>query len=140
MLTGSCLCGAIRYTIDAPVKELRACHCRNCQKQSGAQGTVNAIVASAAFKITQGTPKRYSAVADSGRTLHRYFCGDCGSGIYSQRETNPEMVVVRAGTMDDAGDMKITGNIWTKSARPWAYIDPASLQHPGQPDAPPRKA
>ena len=139
MLTGSCLCGAIRYTIDAPVKELRACHCRNCQKQSGAQGTVNAIVASSAFKITQGTPKRYSAVADSGRTLHRYFCGDCGSGVYSQRETNPEMVVVRAGTMDDAGDMRITGNIWTKSARPWAYIDPTSLQHPGQPDAPPRK-
>ena len=139
MLTGSCLCGAIRYSIDAEVKELRACHCRNCQKVSGAQGTVNAILPSSAFKITHGKPKRYTAVADSGRTLHRYFCGDCGAGVFSQREANPEMVVVRAGSFDNPGDMKITANIWTGSARPWAYIDPASLQHPGQPDAPAKK-
>ena len=136
MITGSCLCGAIQYSISAPVTELRACHCRNCQKQSGAQGTVNAVLPSSAFKLTRGAPKRFSAVADSGRTLHRYFCGDCGSGIFSQRETNPEMVVVRAGTFDNAGDMKITANIWTKSARPWAHIDPSSVQHSGQPDAP----
>lgn len=136
MISGGCLCGAIRYSIDAPVKELRACHCRNCQKASGVQGSVNAVVPSAAFRITQGTPKKYTAVADSGRTLHRYFCGECGSPIYSQRETTPETVVVRAGGFDDAGDMKITANIWTKSARPWAHLDPASVQHPGQPDAP----
>jgi hypothetical protein len=137
MLTGSCLCGAIRFSIDAPVKELRACHCRNCQKAGGAQGSVNAVLPSSAFRITQGTPKRYSALADSGRRLNRYFCGDCGSPIYSQREATPEMVVVRAGSMDDdAPDMKVTAHIWTKSARPWAHIDPASQQHPGQPDAP----
>jgi hypothetical protein len=135
-LTGSCLCGAVRYAIGVLVTELRACHCKSCQKVSGAQGTVNAILPSSAFKITKGAPKRYTAVADSGRTLHRYFCADCGSALYSQREANPEMVVVRAGSFDDPPDMRITANIWTKSARPWAYIDPASVQHPGQPDAP----
>jgi hypothetical protein len=137
-LTGSCLCGAIRYTVDATVKELRACHCRNCQKASGAGGSVNAVVPSSAFRITHGSPKRYSARADSGRLLHRYFCGDCGSPLYSQRETTPETVVVRAGTFDNAGEMRISANIWTKSARAWSYIDPASTQHPGQPDAPAR--
>ena len=133
---GSCLCGAIRFTLDMPVKELRACHCRNCQKASGAAGSVNAVAPSAAFHITQGHPRRYSARADSGRLLHRYFCGDCGSPIYSQRETTPDMLVVRAGLFDDASDMKIVANIWTRSARPWAHIDAASTQHPGQPDAP----
>jgi hypothetical protein len=133
-LTGSCLCGAIKYTVDAPVSELRACHCTHCQKSSGAAGTVNAVVPTAAFKITQGRPKRYDAKADSGRTLYRFFCGDCGSPIYGQREINTaNVVVVRAGTLDNAGDMKITANIWTKSARPWAHIDPASAQNPGQP-------
>jgi hypothetical protein len=135
-LNGSCLCGAIAYTIDVPVTELRACHCRNCQKASGAGGSVNAPVPTAAFHVTRGKPRRYSAVADSGRLLHRYFCGDCGSPIYSQRDNAPENVVVRAGTLDDAPDMKITNNIWTKSRRPWSYVDPASKQHPGQPDAP----
>jgi hypothetical protein len=132
-LTGSCLCGAIRYTVDIPVTELRACHCTNCQKGSGTAGSVNAVVPSSAFKITQGTAKRYDAKADSGRTLHRFFCGDCGSPIYSQRATALERVVVRAGTFDDSSGMRITGNIWTKSARPWSYIDAASAQNPGQP-------
>lgn len=135
-LTGSCLCGAIRYTVGIPVAELRACHCTHCQKASGAGGSVNAAVPSSAFKLTQGTPKRYEAKADSGRTLYRYFCADCGSPIYSQRATTPETVVVRAGTLDNAGAMKISTNIWTKSARPWDYIDPASRQFPAQPDAP----
>ena len=133
-LTGSCLCGAIRYTVSAPVTELRACHCAHCQKTSGAGGSVNLPLTSDAFKITQGTPKRYAVKADSGRTLYRFFCGDCGSPIYSQRETMPGMVTVRAGTLDNAGDMKITAHIWTKSARPWSYIDPASQQIPGQPN------
>src|SRR3989442_6712390 len=110
-LTGSCLCGAIRYTVDVPVTELRACHCTHCQKSSGASGTVNAIIPSSAFKITQGTPKRFDSRADSGRTLYRYFCGDCGSPMYSQRATAPERVVVRAGSFDDSSGMKITGNI-----------------------------
>ncbi|HET7198953.1 MAG TPA: GFA family protein [Burkholderiales bacterium] len=138
-IRGSCLCGAVRFIIDAPVNELRACHCRNCQKASGAGGSVNAVVPRASFRITQGSPKRYSARADSGRLLHRHFCGECGSPIYSQRETTPETVVVRAGLFDDAGEMKIAAHIWTRSARPWSYIDPLATRHPGQPDAPPVK-
>lgn len=135
-LTGSCLCGAIRYTVSAPITELRACHCVHCQKASGTAGSVNAMIPSAAFRLTQGTPRCFSSAAASGRTLHRYFCGDCGSPIYSQRPTALDMVSLRVGTLDDGGDAKISMNIWTRSARPWAYIDPASRQVPGQPDAP----
>jgi len=133
-ISGSCLCGAVRFTIGAPVTELRACHCKDCQKVSGSFGTVNAIVPAEAFKITKGTPRRYEKTADSGRVLYRHFCGDCGAPIYSFRAATPERVVVRAGAFDGAGPMKITGNIWTKSAREWAHIDPASKQFPGSPD------
>lgn len=88
------------------------------------------------LSITQGTPKKYSAAADSGRLLNRYFCGDCGSPIYSQRDVTPENVAVRAGAFDNAGEQKIGFHIWTRSARSWDPIDPAAKQHPGQPDAP----
>ena len=132
-ITGGCLCGAIRYSISAPVTGLRACHCTHCQKTSGTGASVNAVVLSKDFKLTQGTPKRFTVKADSGRTLFRHFCGDCGSPIYSQRETTPERIVVRAGTIDDSSGMKITTNIWTSSARPWSWIDPASEQVPGNP-------
>ena len=137
LLKGGCLCGAIRYTVSQPITELRACHCTNCQKASGAGGSVNAVLPTSAITITQGTPKRYASKADSGRTLYRYFCGDCGSPLYSQRETAPETSVLRVGTLDDPGDMKVTVHIWTRSARSWDKIDPAIKQIPTQPDLTP---
>lgn len=132
-LTGGCLCDAIRYTVSTPVTGLRACHCTHCQKASGTGASVNAVVPSSSFALTQGTPKRYADKADSGRTLYRYFCGGCGSPLYAHRETSPEIIVVRAGSFDDSSTLKITTNIWTKSARPWSWIDPASEQLPGNP-------
>jgi len=133
-LQGGCLCGAIRYSVSADVTELRACHCTSCQKVSGAGGTVNALLATKDFKLEKGTLKRYTTKADSGRVLHRYFCGDCGSAIYSQRDISPERIVLRAGTIENAPPMKLTAHIWTRSKRPWSYIDPASTQVAGQPD------
>src|SRR5258706_10624346 len=130
---GGCLCGAIRYSISAPISELRACHCTNCQRASGSHGTVAAFIPREGFKLTKGTPKRLADKADSGRTLIRYFCGDCGSPIYAHRETTPEMVGVRAGTLDDSSGLKIALQIWTKSARSWSHLDPAAKQVPGQP-------
>jgi len=132
-LTGGCLCGAIRFTVSAPITGLRACHCTHCQKSSGSGASVNAVVPGTAFRITQGAPKRYADKADSGRTLLRYFCGDCGSPLYAHRETSPERVVVRMGSFDDPPAAKITTNIWTKSARPWSWIDPATECHPANP-------
>jgi len=141
LLSGGCLCGAIRYTIAAPVDALRACHCLNCQKSSGAGGTVNAVVPTDAFRITKGETKKYDDSATrSGRTLSRHFCGTCGSPIYSHRNPNPGFVVVRAGTLDDSSGMKITGNIWTSTARPWNHVDPATECHPENLPPPPAKA
>jgi hypothetical protein len=133
-LSGGCLCGAVRYQISSAVTELRACHCTACQKHSGAGGTVNALVPSADVKFTQGKPKRFTMKADSGRTLHRYFCGDCGSPLYSQREIAPERMVIRAGTFDNPPPMKISAHIWTGSKRNWSHIDADATQIPGQPD------
>jgi len=132
-LTGGCLCGAIRYSVSAPITELRHCHCRDCQKASGAHGAVVAVIKRDDFKLEKGTPKRYAGKAASGRTLYRFFCGDCGSQLFGQRETMPEMMTLRAGTLDDSDGLKIGMHIWTNSARSWSYIDPNAKQHPGQP-------
>jgi hypothetical protein len=138
-LAGGCLCGAIRYEISAPVTALRACHCLNCQKASGSGGTVNAVVKADQFRVTKGEPRRYDdSATKSGRTLSRHFCGHCGSPLYSRRNPDIGIVVVRAGTLDDSSGMKITGNIWTSTARPWDYIDPATECHPENLPPPPK--
>src|SRR5262245_62088393 len=134
---GGCLCGAIRYTVDAPITGLRACHCINCQKHTGSGGSVNAVVPSDKFRITKGTTRKYDDSATrSGRTLSRHFCEKCASPIYSHRNPNPGFVVVRAGTLDDSSGIKISTHIWTSRARSWDHIDPATERHPGNMPAP----
>ena len=129
--TGGCLCGDIRYRITHPLRELRVCHCTHCQKASGTGGSVNVIVPAAAATFLHGTPKRYVDTAASGNRLNRYFCGNCGSPIYSQRETRPEIMVFRAGTLDDSSDLRVVAHIWTASARPWMPIGDGVETHPG---------
>jgi hypothetical protein len=101
--TGGCLCGAIRYeTVGDPVFTLR-CHCRDCQRQSGAAHVPAARVPSGGFRILQGTPRRYVTQADSGNEIVRVFCGDCGTPLYVQVATRPDLIGLRVCTLDDAG-------------------------------------
>lgn len=129
-VTGGCLCGKIRYAVSQPLQNIIACHCTHCQKASGSGASHNAAVQSSAVTFTSGQPKSYSDTAQSGNTLFRYFCGDCGSPIYSQRAKVPEMMVLKVGTLDASDEMKLVMNIWTNSARPWMPVDPATERHP----------
>lgn len=130
-MTGGCLCGKIRYTVSQPLHNIIACHCTHCQKASGAGASHNAVLQTSAVTFTSGQPRRFADTADSGNILNRYFCGDCGSPIYSQRAKMPEMMVLKVGTLDAPGDLKLAMNIWTGSARPWMHLDPAIEAHPG---------
>ena len=129
-IAGGCLCGRIRYEVSQLPQNVIACHCTHCQKISGAGSSHNAVVATSAIKFTSGRPRCFRDTAQSGNILNRFFCGDCGSSLYSQREKVPEMTILKVGTLDEPGDMKLAMNIWTNSARPWMYIDPATERHP----------
>ena len=129
-MTGGCLCGAIRYRLTQPVDKIIMCHCTDCQKASGAGASANAVVPTDKFEITKGTPKVFGKVVDSGNTLQRAFCPECGSPIYSRRAHAPEMTVLKVGSLDAPVDLKVVMNIWTRSARPWMHIDPAIDQFP----------
>ena len=134
---GRCHCGAIAYEAEVDPARAAVCHCVDCQILSGAPLRASVPARVEDFRLLRGTPKAYVKTAESGRRRAQLFCGDCGSSLFSRRETTPETTVLRAGAFDDPPEMKLTAHIWTKSARPWSYIDPASAQFPGQPDAPP---
>jgi hypothetical protein len=115
--TGGCLCGAVRYeTVGAPVFTLR-CHCRDCQRQSGAAHVPAARVPSAGFRILQGTPRRYVTKADSGNEIVRVFCGDCGTPLYAQVATRPDLVSLRVCALDDPSWFRPEADIFIRSAK-----------------------
>lgn len=134
---GGCLCGQVRYEILADAGPSRVCWCRDCQRIAS-NGTVNVVFPSDAIKIV-GTPAKYEKTADSGNTVTRRFCSNCGSQLFSDSTGRPGLTVVRVGTLDDPSAVEPTTNIWAASAPSWACLDPALEQFEGPPAAPARK-
>ena len=80
--TGGCLCGRVRYECSADPLFMGNCHCRDCQKASGGAYEPDIGLPAAALKIT-GAVKYYDGKADSGNTLSRGFCPECGASEFS---------------------------------------------------------
>jgi len=70
--TGQCLCGAVRFIAKAKPFRMAQCHCRDCQRVSGAGHTSNALFEAADVEV-MGATSSYAVKADSGNTLTRHF-------------------------------------------------------------------
>ena len=117
--TGGCLCGNIRYAINAEPALTIVCHCTHCQKASGSAFSTNFVVPRADVAFSGGEMSAYDDQADSGNRLRRSFCPTCGSSIMSESSGRPGVAVMKAGTLDDPSSIRPTMQIWTRSAQPW---------------------
>ena len=131
-VTGGCLCGAVRFQFDEPPLAARACWCRVCQYLSAGNASINAVFAVRSLKIT-GETREYASTADSGAEMRRRFCPQCGTPLFSAALSRPDVMVVRAGALDDPELARPAGVIWTASAPSWAHIDPELPAIAGQP-------
>lgn len=132
MLTGGCLCGAVRYRVTCAPLITRLCWCRVCQYIGAGSATVNSLFPVEAF-VVEGLLGDYACTADSGNHMHRRFCVRCGTHVYAQAEERSHVVVVRVGTLDDPEAVQPAMNIWTESAPRWACIDTTLPATPAQP-------
>ncbi|HVC56102.1 MAG TPA: GFA family protein [Stellaceae bacterium] len=131
--TGGCLCGAVRYeSVGDPVFSLQ-CHCRDCQRASGTAYVAAMRVPAAGFRLTSGTPTRYVTKSDAGNAVTRVFCGACGSPLYIEVSSRPDIVGLRVGTLDDPSGFRAEADIFVKSAQPWDHMDPDLPKFPSYP-------
>jgi hypothetical protein len=131
-ITGGCLCGAVRYTVDVEARATRVCWCRDCQYLAAGSATVNLVFEASAVTLT-GPLRDYSSLADSGNRMHRQFCERCGTPVTSAAEARPHLLILRAGTLDDPELAKPSLTIWTDSAPSWACINETLPKTPRQP-------
>ncbi|HZV08211.1 MAG TPA: GFA family protein, partial [Novosphingobium sp.] len=85
---GGCLCGQVRFSVDAAPLGARMCWCRDCQRIASGSATVNVLFPAEAFSFT-GEIATYHRSADSGNVVERGFCPECGAQIFSRPLDNP---------------------------------------------------
>ncbi|KAI9822396.1 MAG: hypothetical protein M1827_000115 [Pycnora praestabilis] len=129
VLTGHCLCKATTYTIDVEKPALVGYdHCDDCQRQSGSSYSLVAVVPKDKLTI-KGPIKSYAGKGSSGHPVHRLFCSECGSPIAHDPDAAPEIIAIKAGTLDTEikKGLKPDTEIWTVSKLPFVKEE---LAHP----------
>jgi hypothetical protein len=132
-LTGSCLCGALRFEANAEPLFQGFCQCLDCRKV--AAGHYPAIgLPEQAVKVT-GARSTFAKKADSGHTIYRNFCPTCGSMVFDQGDGMPGVTVINAALLDRPEMFKPQSVIFARSALSWDHVDPGLPRFAAMPPA-----
>lgn len=111
MKTGSCLCGAVRFRVEGPLRPVIVCHCGQCRKQTGAfMHATSAADADLAVTVDRGL--RWFR---SSATARRGFCCECGSVLFWKLDGSAETSIT-AGSIDGPTGLAIEGHIFCDDA------------------------
>lgn len=112
---GGCLCGQVRFRVTAQALDSGYCHCRMCQKNSGAPVVAWVIFPADGFRWIAGTPAVYASSARA----RRFFCSNCGSYMVFATEDSPAEVSVNTASFDDPSVFPPKMHIFVESRISW---------------------
>jgi hypothetical protein len=117
MYRGSCLCGEVRYEIRGALGPVYFCHCSRCRKANGSAFLAGAQFEPDDFHLVSGAELLKDFESSPG--VHRVFCGQCGSPLYSRRPGPPELRRLRIGSLDTPLPMTPTAHIYHADKAEW---------------------
>lgn len=97
-LSGSCLCGGVRYRCRGPLESMARCFCVQCRKASGGECATNALVERGSFQLQAGADLLREFESSPGQM--RVFCSRCGSPIFKRYVEDPDRIRIRLGLLD----------------------------------------
>jgi hypothetical protein len=100
---------------------LAACHCKECQRQSGSAFGMSMPVKKDSLTVT-GLTKQVTRIADSGNEVMGVFCPECGVRIYHVLKSAQDVLSLKPGTLDDTSWLRPGYFIWMKSAQGWVPV------------------
>lgn len=127
MIKGGCYCGAVTYEIHGKLLMFANCHCPDCRKFTGAAFSSVLATETDGFRITSGEKNLVAYESSPGKLRH--FCGTCGCHIHLRAAHRPNMIFIRAGTLDDDPGIQPQGHFWTSMKAPWYNISDNLPQH-----------
>tara|TARA_A100001037_G_scaffold297974_1_gene320827 strand:+ start:307 stop:708 length:402 start_codon:yes stop_codon:yes gene_type:complete len=116
IMTGGCLCGAVRYEVDGLGESVSHCHCGMCRKASGAAFVTWLGVPQDKFRYSKGAPETYR----SSDTASRSFCATCGSPPQFEYHGTHDHTHVTVGSLDEPGRVTPERHILVDDRISWA--------------------
>ena len=116
-ITGSCLCGAVKYIINGPIKAVANCHCNVCQKVTGSVFGTIAVIGENDLEVIDGQDKLMTY--QISEKAIKYFCRSCGTPIFNRHKRYPGNHMIQVGSFDDPALAIPAINIFCESMLPW---------------------
>jgi len=126
-LEGGCTCGAIRYRLTSKPLFVHCCHCRWCQRETGASFALNAMIEADRVVLLLGQPEAVDTPSYSGKGQKILRCPHCRVAVWSNYAGAGEALrFVRVGTLDNPDALPPDIHIFTASRQPWVVL-PADM-------------
>ena len=114
---GGCHCGAIRFRVQGPLRQILMCHCSDCLKISGTSWGASAARAENLDWLTEARPRWYR----SSDWAERGFCSECGSQMFYRMDDRP-LISIAPGAVDSSEMLSVAGQIFRSSHPAWGPV------------------
>jgi hypothetical protein len=124
-LAGGCNCRAIRFRLETRPLFVHCCHCRWCQRETGAAFALNAMIEADRVTLLAGEPELVDTPSASGRGQKIARCPKCRIAVWSHYAGGGTAVsFIRVGTLDQPDHLPPDIHIFTSSKQPWVVLPP----------------
>jgi hypothetical protein len=130
-VNGGCTCRAVRFAMTSAPLIVHCCHCRWCQRESGAAFALNAMIEADRVRLLAGAPEPVLTPSNSGKGQKILRCPQCRVALWSHYAGAGDKVsFVRVGTLDDPDQFAPDVHIYTESKQPWVVIPEGARAFP----------
>jgi hypothetical protein len=120
---GGCTCRRLRYRLLSEPMFVHCCHCRWCQRETGAAFALNALIEAERVHLLQGELDVVLTPSQSGKGQKITRCPSCRIAVWSNYAGAGDAVhFVRVGTLDDPDRFPPDIHIFTASKQPWVVL------------------
>jgi hypothetical protein len=124
---GGCDCRHVRYRMETAPLIVHCCHCRWCQRETGASFALNAMIESDRLTLLHGDVERVDTPSHSGKGQKIARCPKCRLALWSHYAGAGDAVsFVRVGTLDEPDRLPPDVHIFTASKQPWVVLPPGT--------------
>ena len=124
---GDCTCRSVRYRMVSRPLFVHCCHCRWCQRETGASFALNALIEADRVHALQGEVDVVDTPSSSGKGQKISRCPMCRIAVWSNYAGAGEAVrFIRVGTLDEPDRLPPDIHIFTSSKQPWVVLPPGT--------------